>query len=63
MFNIARIVCRIVCVGMLFGVLSLATGAAIAGEDFTYAELRNRSFVGEDLTGSSFAAANANEAS
>lgn len=45
----------------LLGLLSLS-GAAIAVEDFTYANLSHRSFVGEDLTGSSLAAVDAREA-
>lgn len=35
---------------------------AIAAEDFTYADLRHRAFVGENLTGSSLAGADARDA-
>ena len=38
------------------------SSTAIAVEDFTYADLSRRSFVGQDLTGSSLAAAEAREA-
>ena len=62
MLYIARPLWRVLVVGWLFSVLLLAPGAAIALDDFTYADLHQRSFVGEDLTGSSLAAANAREA-
>lgn len=42
--------------------MGLWVGPAIAVEDFTYAELAHRSFVGQDLSGSSLAAADAREA-
>lgn len=46
---------------VILGILG-APGAAIAVEDFTYANLSRQSFVGEDLTGSSLAAVDAREA-
>lgn len=46
---------------VMFGMLGMPDGA-IAGEDFTYANLSHRSFEGQDLTGSSLAAADAREA-
>ena len=48
-------------VALLLGLTGLP-GHAIAVEDYTYADLGHRSFVGEDLTGSSLAAADAREA-
>lgn len=46
---------------MLLGMVMVPQGA-IAVEDFTYADLTRRSFVGQDLSGSSLAAAEAREA-
>jgi len=46
---------------VLLGLVILPAGA-IAVEDFTYADLGHRSFVGQDLSGSSLAAADAREA-
>lgn len=51
-----------ICVGVLFLGVGGISERAIALEDFTYADLTRRSFVGEDLTGSSLAAADAREA-
>jgi len=48
-------------IALMVGLVS-QPGAAIAVEDFTYADLSRRSFVGEDLSGSSLAAAEAREA-
>ncbi len=42
--------------------LSMADSALAFVEDYTYADLGRRSFVGEDLSGSSLAAADAREA-
>jgi uncharacterized protein YjbI with pentapeptide repeats len=50
------------CLATLLLTWILTAGAAIALEDFTYADLSRRSFVGEDLSGSSLAAAEAREA-
>ena len=46
---------------MLLGLMGVPKGA-IAAEDFTYANLTLRSFAGEDLSGSSLAAAEARDA-
>lgn len=46
---------------MLLGLVT-SPKPAIALEDFTYADLSRRSFVGQDLSGSSLAAAEAREA-
>lgn len=62
MLNIARPIWRWLFVGLLLCVLGFGPAAAIAVDDFTYADLHQRSFMGEDLTGSSLAAANAREA-
>lgn len=43
-------------------VMVMVPPGAIALEDFTYADLSHRSFVGEDLSGSSLAAASARDA-
>ncbi|MEM9006693.1 MAG: pentapeptide repeat-containing protein [Cyanobacteria bacterium P01_F01_bin.86] len=50
------------CVGVfVLGLIGLPD-RAIALEDFTYADLSHRSFIGEDLSSSSLAAADAREA-
>ncbi|MDB9527803.1 pentapeptide repeat-containing protein [Oscillatoria sp. CS-180] len=57
---------RVLLTGLCAVVLLLGLGsspdAAIAAEDYTYANLSHRSFVGEDLVGASLAAADAREA-
>lgn len=60
MFGRFRMVVAALC-GVLLG-FGLMAGGAIAVEDYTYADLSHRSFIGEDLTGSSLAAADAREA-
>lgn len=62
MFGLMRRATLWVCLGVLALGLWVMPGQAIALEDFTYAELSRKSFVGEDLTGSSLAAAVAREA-
>lgn len=46
---------------ILVGIV-VGPSSAIAVEDYTYADLKRQSFVGEDLSGSSLAAADAREA-
>ncbi|MGF1458291.1 MAG: pentapeptide repeat-containing protein [Leptolyngbyaceae cyanobacterium] len=60
--RVGQIIGAGLCVGMLLLSLVMSPGGAIAVEDYTYADLSHRSFVGEDLTGSSLAAADAREA-
>jgi uncharacterized protein YjbI with pentapeptide repeats len=62
MFTITRFTCRVLSIGVLLWGVVIGGHSAIAGEDFTYADLRHRSFVGENLVGSSLAAADAREA-
>lgn len=50
------------CMLIMLLALTLTSGEAIALEDFTYADLSRRSFAGQDLSGSSLAAAEAREA-
>ncbi|MEM6522047.1 MAG: pentapeptide repeat-containing protein, partial [Cyanobacteria bacterium P01_C01_bin.70] len=50
------------CAGIWLLSLVISPLSAIALEDFTYADLTNRSFIGQDLTGSSLAAAEARDA-
>jgi uncharacterized protein YjbI with pentapeptide repeats len=49
-------------IAMLLLGLVVAPMGAIAVEDFTYADLSHRSFVGQDLAGASLAAAEARDA-
>lgn len=61
-FRVTRKIWLGLCVGLWFLSVVVGPAAAIALEDFTYADLTNRSFVGLDLTGSSLAAAEARDA-
>lgn len=62
----SRRIARTIWLGLWTGVVLMCVLirplAAIAVEDFTYADLSHRSFVGEDLTGSSLAGAEARDA-
>lgn len=60
--RLAPVVWRGICVLVLVLTLLLQPAGAIALEDFTYADLSHRSFAGQDLSGSSLAAAEAREA-
>jgi len=60
--EIAKVMWLGLCAGWLMLSLVMSQAPAIAAEDYTYADLRHRTFVGEDLTGSSLAGADARDA-